>query len=615
VAPAALRFVDPAILGLLALLRKRDQLFDSRAEPPNDPTASVTALLVREGRAAFDRRDWVSAFEALSRADEARPLCPADLQRLALAGYLIGRDDVYTVGLERAHRGFEEAEETAAAAGCAIWLGLHLAESGEGARASGWLARAARLLDGLDDEVVEHGYIRFADAARQMASGDVDGAVSAARDAASIAERFGDRHLLALALHAEGRSLLLGQSAGEQRQDRPSRGSEKIEEGLRLLDEAMVVAGPGDLSPHVTGLLYCSAIGTCRAVYALGRVGEWTAALAEWCDRQPDMVAFTGECRVYRAELFQLRGAWGEAIAEALRAGEQLGEGTAAAALAHYQRGELHRLRGEYDDAEAAFRAASRAGRAAQPGLALLRLARGDEESAAAAIRRALAETRPPLRRARLLPAAVEILLAIGDEAGARLACEELAATAAAFASPALDAMAAYARGAVALAVDDHRGALPFLRRACERWLSLDAPYEAARARELAARACHALGDRDGADLELAAAREVFARCGAAPDTARIDAALRGGAAAAGRPAVPCAADRRAHGLTLREREVLAQLATGRTNRAIAEALFISERTVARHVSNIFGKLRLSSRAAATAFAYEHDLVDPTTNR
>ena len=555
----------------------------------------MTATLVRKGRAAFDRRNWSAAFDALSGADDARPLDPPDLQRLALAAYLIGREDDYLAALERAHRLLEETGEAAAAAGCAIWLGLHLAESGEGARASGWLGRAARLLDGVGEEGVEHGYMRFADAARRMGSGDMEGAVTAAREAAALADRFGDRDLLALALHAHGRALLLGPAGSD---GRPGGRGQKVDQGLRLLDEAMVLAMPGDLSPHVTGLLYCSTISACRSVYALGRLGEWIAALADWCDRQPDMVAYTGECRVYRAELLQLRGAWSDAIAEARRAADQLGEGTPAAALAHYQRGELHRLRGEYDDAEAAYRAASRAGRAPQPGFALLRLARGDQEAAAAAIRRALDETRPPLSRARLLPAAVEILVAAGDEDGARHACEELAATAAEIASPALEAMAAHARGAVALAGGDSRGALPFLRRACERWLELDAPYDAARARELAARACRALGDQDGADLELAAAREAFARCGATADTARVEG--------------PRPAGGGTHGLTPREREVLAELATGRTNRAIAEGLFISERTVARHVSNIFGKLGLSTRAAATAFAYENDLIEPT---
>ncbi len=409
-----------------------------------------------------------------------------------------------------------------------------------------------------------------------------------AAEAAAVGERFGDPDLLALALHLQGRALL-----------RLSR----VAEGLALLDEAMVSVAAGELSPQVTGLIYCSVISACREVWALARAHEWTAALADWCEGQPDMVPYTGECRVYRAEILQFHGAWQDAMAEALRASEcfERGHEPGGVGLALYQQGELHRLRGDLAAAEEAYRAASRSGREPQPGLALLRLAQGDPDAAASSIRRALAETTNRLRRARLLPAYVEILLETGEIEEARRSCAELEEIARSCAAGVLGTIVAQVEGAIELAAGNAKGALAPLRRAWQEWREADAPYEAAQTRMLLGLACRELGDDDGATLELEAARAEFGRLGAAPDLARLDALERRRTTHGG------------HGLTPREREVLALLATGRTNRAIAHELFISDKTVARHVANIFGKLGVSSRAAATAFAYEHHLLDPPT--
>ena len=245
--------------------------------------------------------------------------------------------------------------------------------------------------------------------------------------------------------------------------------------------------------------------------------------------------------------------------------------------------------------AEEAYREASRHGLEPQPGLALLRLDEGDGDAAAAAIRRAWRETAGRLARAALLPAYVEIMLAAGDVDEARAACGELDETAARQGSDALAAWSAHASGATALAEGDPEAALIALRRAWRLWNELGAPYEAARVRVQVGLACRALGDEDTAALELEAAREVFAGLGAAPDLARLD---------------PLVAGRtRAAGLSPRELEVLRLVAAGRSNREIAAALVISEHTVARHVQNIFAKLGVSSRTAASAFAYEHHLV------
>ena len=450
---------------------------------------------------------WGDAHRSLTLADGETGLGPEDLERLATAAYMLGREDEHAAALERAHQAHLEAGRPVRAARCAAWLSITLLLRGEVARSSGWLARAERLLEREGGDCVERGYVLLPLMVRGHMAGDDASSYAAATEAAGIAERFGDADLHALALHEQGLSLLK---------------LDRVEEGLRLLDEAMVAVAGGELSPIVTGLLYCSVIDGCQAVYALRRAQEWTAALTRWCDEQPDMVAFTGRCLVHRAEIMQLHGAWDDALREVRRASDRMGP----AGQAHYREGELHRLQGEHARAEEAYRAASRCGTEPQPGLALLRLAQGNGEAALAAIRRAAGEAAEPMARARLLPACVEIMLAAGEPAAAQAACRELEALAPAFASGLLDAQVAQARGAVDLAAGDARGALAALRRAGQAWDELGAPYEGARVRELLGLACRAAGDEDSGALELEAALAGFAELRAATDAARVEALL-----------------------------------------------------------------------------------------
>ena len=535
---------------------------------------------LERGREAYESSAWASAHERLTRADELEPVSAADLELLATSAYMLGSEDEYLRVLERACQRHTEAGEPRRASRCAFWVGIHLALRGEMGPATGWLGRAHRLIEG-EVECVEQGYLLLPVVFQHEAEGDLDGAAATAAAAAEAGERFADRDLFSLAIHTEGELLV---KAG------------KVREGLGLLDEAMVAVMEGGLSPIVTGIVYCGVILACEGVYELRRAKEWTAALTRWCEQQPDLVAFTGRCLVHRAQILRLQGAWSAAIDEANRADRRFDQAMnqTAAARACYLRGEVHRLRGEFAEAEKHYRRASQLGEEPQPGLALMRLVQGNHDAAAASIRRVVGETADRLRRAALLPAYAEIMLAAGELDEARGACEELAAICAECDSEMLRAMLAAARGAVDLAAGDAAAALVSGRQAARAWQELEAPYEAARARILVGLACRALGDEEAFALELDAARSAFEELGAAPDVAAVD-ALQGGAGT--------------HGLTARELEVLRLVAAGNSNRQIAATLGISEHTVARHVQNIFRKVDVASRTAAGAFAFEHGLV------
>jgi len=539
---------------------------------------------VNRGRDAYARAAWLEAHQALSVADRAGLLDAAEMELLATSAYMLGRLEEYLGALERAYRAHLDAGSGVAALRCAFWVGVNLAQRGEMGGAGGWLGRARRLLERAGGDRVEAGYLLLPQIFEQEGMGELEAAAATAGQAAAVGERFGDADLFALAAHEQGHILIrLG----------------RVEEGLALLDEAMVAVTSGELSPIASGLVYCGAILACRDAHSLGRAREWTAALSDWCDRQPDLVAFSGRCMVHRAQVMQLGGAWREALTEARRAVQRClrGESPWAAGEACYTRAEIHRLLGDFDAAEQAYRETSGYGFEPHPGLALMRLAQGNAKAAEAAIRRLEAEATEPPRRAGLLPAYVEIMLALDDLDAAAAGSDELGSLADRQGGDELEAIAAQARGAVELARGNARAALSWLRPAGQTWQRLEAPYETARVRELIGQACRELGDEETASLELASARETFARLGAATDLARVD--LLADIVAAGG----------SHGLTAREVEVLRLVAAGKTNRQIAGELVISEHTAARHLQNIYAKLGVASRTAASAFAFERHLV------
>lgn len=538
-----------------------------------------------QAREAYVRRQWRQAFEHFSAADRETALAPEDLVRLGDSAYLVGEESEAVAAWTRAHTGFVEQAEPLRAARVGFWLSLCLLLAGKGSQSGGWLSRCQRLVP--DRASAEHGLLQALGGLFAMHKGDAAGALDAFQEATSLAAQCGDPDLLAASVLGRGQALIQMQRA---------------DEGVVLLDEAMVAVTSGQVSPIMAGIIYCAVILTCERLYDLRRAQEWTAALDEWCRAQSELVAYRGQCLVHRSEVMLSKGDWAAARAEADRAYALLsGRAEHLAGRALYQRAEAHRLAGELSQADALYREAGSRGFEPQPGASLLRLALGEVKSAAASIRRIGGEAgsrQGPgagVQRVRILAPFVEIMLADGDVESARSAAEELTQIAGQRDVPYLKANAAQAAGAVRLVGGDASGALALLREAWTLWQQLEAPFESARARALIARACEQVGDADGARVHIEAAVAAFERLGAKAELAR----LRSGGGESG----PAAA------LSARERQVLVLVAAGKTNRQIASQLGISEHTVARHLSSIFNKIGVSSRTAASAFAFENGLV------
>jgi ATP/maltotriose-dependent transcriptional regulator MalT len=538
----------------------------------------VSALT--NGRRCCEQRNWEDAYRWLAQADATQVLEAQDLERLFTAAYMLQREEEALLFLERAHQAHVEHADVLAAARTACWLGLHLAFAGQTGPASGWFGRAARSLQDRSEPCVEQGYLLLPKVHVLQGAGNKDAALATAAEAATIGERFGDQELVACARHLQGRvSIALG----------------RVDEGLTLLDEAMVHVLSDRLSPIMAGLVYCSVIEACQQVFALTRARQWTEALQRWCEAQRGIVAFTGKCLIHRAEVLQVGGDWTAALDEARSAAQRLATGTSRRppGLACYQEAEVLRLRGEARAAEDAYKRAGQAGVDPQPGLALLRFAQGKSDAAASALRRAVGSSSDPISRIRLLPALAEILVAGGELAEARAACDEFEALIQHFDTPALTALASFVRALVELAEGAAEAACKSAYESAAGWHDVGCPYGEARAQIVCALACEALHDDDGCQAACDAAQATFERLGARDDLARLQ-ALRGKSST--------------HGLTPRELEVLRLVAKGKTNKAIAKELFLSVKTIDRHLSNIFCKLGVSSRAAATAYVYEHGL-------
>ncbi len=530
---------------------------------------------------------WAAAHRALA----ARPmetLDAAGLETLAVASYLMGDDDRCAAAWEAAHGRHAQAGNGSDAARCSFWLAFCYMLRGHSAQAGGWLGRAAAMLD--DELCSASGFVLIPELLRAIDAGEPARARALAGRASDIAAEVGDADLAALARLGDGQACI---ALGD------------VATATARFDDAMLMVATGEVGPISTGVVYCAVILECMHLFDLRRATEWTDALAAWCEDQPEMVPYRGQCLVHRSQLQQAGGDWRDAAETVESACRRLAEPPhPALGLAHYQTAELRRLVGAFDEAAEAYRRASAAGHAPMPGLALLDLRLGELDAAAAGIRRALQETTQPMRRPALLAAAVEIFREANDLAEARSAADELAEIASMNPTDVLDAMALQALGSVTLAEGDPASALSQLREAHAAWGRARMPYEAARASVLLGLGCLAFGDRSSAALEFENARVVFDSLGAAPDLERLRVLTHRSATVPER-----APPRGTAELSSRELEVLAHVATGETNREIAAELSISQHTVGRHLENIFSKLGVSGRAAATAYAYEHELL------
>ena len=536
----------------------------------------LSADVLRRGREAYRQKRWREARDLLSAAEAASPLAPADYEALATADFLLSVDIEGPAVWERAHHLFVERGDLARAARAAFWSGMALLLRGEMVRANGWFARGQRILDDAGLDCVERGYLRIPSAIRASRQGDALAGYRIHEETIAIARRFGDEDLVIWARQGQGRALLL---------------SGDIEGARAVMDEVMVAIATGQVSPIVLGYVYCSVIIGLRQVYDVGRARAWTAALERWCESQPELEMYRGECLVYKAEVLEQTGDWPKALEQMVDARERLSSPPPhpSAGVAAYHEGELHRLSGRFAEAEAAYVQSGELGRSPQPGLSLLRLEQGRLDVASASVRRALSEAQGHAARAEILPGYVQIMLAARDLAAAQTGVAELAAIAAAADSDYLRAAASHAQGATLLAEGELQRALQNLREAAEIWQALDATYLAARTRLLIAEACHELHDVESARMEIDVARKAFSRLGAKPDLERIGKLFPP-------PGTPD------HPLSRREFEVAELVAQGLSNKVIAGKLFLSERTIESHVKNICDKLGFNSRAQVASW-------------
>jgi class 3 adenylate cyclase len=482
---------------------------------------------VELGRDAMVRHAWVEALESFGAADRGGDLAPPDLELYGAAAWWAGRPDEATEPLERAFAAYNDAGNAEQAA----WMALVLAYQAFRRRAesigAGWLARAGHLLETVPESKM-HARLTVFHALGALMSTHIKEGIALTDRAIELARKHDDPSTMYMAMSFKGLAEVF---AGDWR------------DGLELLDEAATAASSGRLDLRVASDIYCNTIAACRNIGDYQRASQWADEGERWMRRQA-VGGYPGICRVHRAELKMLHGHYPEAEQEARQACDELERFGLLDSMgwAHYQVGEIRLRMGDLEAAAEAFDLAYEYGHEAQPGLALLQLARGETDEARRSIARALTAAEgaegPADRatRARLLPAQVEIALATGDLETAGAAVTELESIAADFQRPVFEAEALTGRGELLLGEDRPAEASPLLGRSWRMWQENDLPYESARARLRYAEALAAEGDQAAAQRDLRAARGVFERLGATLDLQRVDALLGADAGSLARP-------------------------------------------------------------------------------
>jgi class 3 adenylate cyclase len=471
---------------------------------------SATADVLSEARDALGRHAWSEAFDLFNRADQTTQLAGTDLQGLADAAWFLGQSDLSIAVKERAFQAFQAAGDKQNAAGVALDLQTQYGYKGQPSIAAAWFRRGEKLLEG-EPEGYAHGFLKLAQASQAP---DIDAALKLFDEAAEIGTRTNAPDLRALALSRGGYTKV---------------GAGAVAEGFAMLEESAISAVTGELSPFAAGVSCCNMISCCRDLTDYQRAKEWIEATERFCESQ-SVSGFPGICRVHKAEVVALTGAWAKAESELRTATTELAAYNAIPPMADgfYAIGEIRLRMGDLDGAEEALRTAHGLGKDPQPALARIRLAQGKVKQAETAISSALAENLwDRASRTRLLPAAIEIFVASGNLASARESVEQLDQLVETFDSPAMQAARHEGWGRVLLAEGDGSGASRRLREAVATWRKIGAPYEVARARALLSMALRATGDEEGADLELATARDDFKKLGAEGAMAEVDKAIQ----------------------------------------------------------------------------------------
>lgn len=533
-------------------------------------------------RGPYREQSWSGIYEELKKKEPE--LNTEDLYQFALAAYLTGKDRKSIDILTHLHHQFLKKNKIKQAIRCAFWIGMLLMFKGERARGSGWFSRAHRLVEDHQYEGSENGLLLIPAGLGFLGAGNAEKAYTNFKKAHEIGKNYGDPDLSILGLLGQGQAMI---QMGE------------ISNGVSLLDESMVAVEFADISPLVIGIVYCAVIETCQLIFDIGRAQEWTTVLSQWCESQPDLVPFRGQCLIRRSQIRHIHGEWPEALDEMHRACELLSTppGEPAAGEANYQLAEIFRLKGDFQQAELRYMEAHRWGRKPQPGLALLRLMQNEEDKALENIKTSLDEAKTPLQRIKILPAYIAIMLAHEKIKETHLAVDELKVAADKYDAIYLQAITAYCQGSLLLKENDPNGACKFLQKSLNLYNQLVAPYEIASVRLSLGIAYRDKGDNDSAGMEFTAAKWIFEELEAIPDLKKVEAFIE----------EKKGIDR--HGITLREHQVLQLVSEGLTNKTIGVKLYISERTVERHLSNIFNKLQVNSRTEAVTFAYKHHML------